>query len=282
MPGWYRQVQDYRPLLPSIQETVRHSAFHLHELPALQPMFHTLHFHDHFAFKQIKGFALSVAMQWCSGPRIALNAAYRVTFLLAVFFHQYRDANPEDSQLCHVLVHFSPNIVRISVFLLTVLGELSSREAMKPSKEGMDRAECTLGFLLQRPYGYIQRNSYGKLAELGHPEVRPSHSAVFRHLQVGGQRISHLAAASGMTKQSMGYLVEGLRKEGYVRLDLDAEDARAKRVCLTPKGKAVIEELRLLSFELEQCLAAEFGQEWVDGLRGKLSQLTQFLNIQGS
>lgn len=153
---------------------------------------------------------------------------------------------------------------------------------MKSLVKGKERAACTLGFLLQRPYGYIQRNSYGKLAGLGHPEIRPSHSAVFRHLDDGGTRISVLAAASGMTKQSMGYLVEGLRKEGYILLQPDAEDARAKLVCLTAKGKVVIEELRKLSFELEQCLAAEFGQEWVDGLRGKLTQLTEFVTFRSS
>jgi DNA-binding MarR family transcriptional regulator len=136
--------------------------------------------------------------------------------------------------------------------------------------------ERSLGSLLQKSYAHIQRNSYGKLAELGHEGIRITHSAVFRNLKPDGSRITHLAMEAGMTKQSMGYLVETLRVSGYVTLETAPEDARAKLVVLTSKGEAVVASLRQLSGELEQKLSAQFSDAWLSSLRGKLTELEGF------
>lgn len=80
-----------------------------------------------------------------------------------------------------------------------------------------------------------------------------------------------------MTKQSMGYLVEDLRKKGYATFQPDPDDARAKRVILTPKGEAVVATLRQLSTDLEQKLSTQFGKKWMSGIRQKLAELDDFL-----
>jgi DNA-binding MarR family transcriptional regulator len=144
---------------------------------------------------------------------------------------------------------------------------------MKRAKSLTSTEGRSLGSLLQRPYAKIQRNSYGKLAELGHKGIRITHSAVFRNLRPEGSRITHLALEAGMTKQSMGYLVESLRELGYVDLKPVPEDARAKLVVLTSKGEEVVATLRELSAELEQRLSTEFSDTWLSDLREKLAQL---------
>ena len=75
----------------------------------------------------------------------------------------------------------------------------------------------------------------------------------------------------------MGYLVDTLRKHGYVDLEKDAADGRAKRVILSEKGEAVIAMLRRFSRELEEELAECHGNQWVTDLKEKLIQLKAFL-----
>ena len=48
---------------------------------------------------------------------------------------------------------------------------------------------------------------YEGLRAAGYGDVRPAHYAVFRYLEKGGSRVTELAEAAGMTKQSMGELV---------------------------------------------------------------------------
>ncbi|MCD8483128.1 MAG: MarR family transcriptional regulator [Verrucomicrobia bacterium] len=149
---------------------------------------------------------------------------------------------------------------------------------MESDKAEIVMGSRSLGALLQKPYANIQRNSYGKLAELGHDGIRITHSAVFRNLRPEGSRITELALAAGMTKQSMGYLVETLQIAGYVTLKPAPDDGRAKLVVLTSRGEAVVETLRRLSAELEYKLSDLYGNEWLSGLRKKLAELDAFLD----
>jgi DNA-binding MarR family transcriptional regulator len=139
----------------------------------------------------------------------------------------------------------------------------------------------TFGSLLQKPYGYLQKSFYGELQKRGYPEIRPAHSAVFRNLLPGGSRIADLATEAGMTKQSMGYLVNNLCESGFLKLEPDPADARAKLVKLTRDGEAVVGTLHELSNDLVGRLANEFGSDWVSDMRHKLHQLEDFLRQSG-
>jgi len=141
---------------------------------------------------------------------------------------------------------------------------------------------ATIGALLKAPYRRIQKRSYGRLAECGHSRITPAHSSVFRNILPGGSRISDMATEAGITKQSMGYLVDSLVQLGYVALRADPEDGRAKLVVLTGQGECVTEELRGMSRELEEKLNGELGPEWLDDLRQKLQELDRFLEAAGS
>lgn len=134
-----------------------------------------------------------------------------------------------------------------------------------------------LGALLSRPYIRIQERFYAELARGGYPDVTPSHSAVFRNLTPEGRRISDLAGEAGITKQSMGYLVDTLARRGYVELRADAADGRAKLVFATARGDAAVRHLSRQSRALERRLRKACGDAWVDDLRMKLEHLDAFL-----
>ena len=102
----------------------------------------------------------------------------------------------------------------------------------------------TLGSLLRLPYQELQDAVYGALASHGFADLRTAHSAVFRHLDPDGTRLTTLAERAGMTKQSMAYLVDALTESGYLTTAADPHDGRAVLVRPTEAGRAVVLDRR--------------------------------------
>ena len=138
----------------------------------------------------------------------------------------------------------------------------------------VDPLRKTLGALLRLPYEQLAAWLYGRLGE-EFPGVRLTHSAVLRHIAPGGSRVVELAAAAGMTKQSMAYLVEQLHELGYLLIEADPDDGRAKRVRLTERGEALYARALQLSAQAEAQLAQVLGAEDAGELRRILERLNR-------
>ena len=136
-----------------------------------------------------------------------------------------------------------------------------------------DASEPRIGRLLGQSYGLWQNLTYASLADRGFPEVRPSHSPVFRHIDEGGTRIVDLAERSGITKQSMTYLVRQLEDKGLAQIREDPADGRARLVALTARGQAASQALVDSSLALETRFASEFGNAKLESLRIFLADL---------
>jgi DNA-binding MarR family transcriptional regulator len=100
----------------------------------------------------------------------------------------------------------------------------------------------------------------GRLAELGYDDLRPADSRVFENLDPDGTRIMDLAARAQMTQQSMSELVAGLEVRGYVERAPDPADRRARIVCLTPRGRAMLRAALPIIGEIEQTWLRRMGQ----------------------
>lgn len=135
----------------------------------------------------------------------------------------------------------------------------------------------TFGALFRVPYGIYLRWLYATLAERGFPEVREAHTNVFRHIEPGGSRVTDLAAAAGMTKQSMAYLVDYLQETGYLDIVPDETDRRAKRARLTKRGEALMAASRKLGAEFEARAARLLGKKDMAELRRLLERLSDRL-----
>lgn len=131
----------------------------------------------------------------------------------------------------------------------------------------------TLGALLRRPYETMADWLYAELARRGYPEVRLAHSAVLRNISPAGSRVTELAARAGMAKQSMAYLVEQLESAGYLAVEPDPEDRRAKRVRLTPRGEVLVREALRLSARYERRLAEMVGEARFAQMRATLETI---------
>jgi DNA-binding MarR family transcriptional regulator len=118
-----------------------------------------------------------------------------------------------------------------------------------------------IGALLRIPREAAVTQVVAKLAAAGFDDVRPAHFTVFQHMPPEGARLTALAEAALLTKQSMGYLVDDLEAHGYVERVPDPADHRAKLVRLTARGRAVEEAVRAVIQDIEDEWAARLGQD---------------------
>jgi DNA-binding MarR family transcriptional regulator len=150
------------------------------------------------------------------------------------------------------------------------------------ARKNLTEETGSLGALLRLPYQRLSHIVYGELARSGFADIRPAHSAVFRHISPDGSRATELAERAQMTKQSMGYLVDALTERGYVELAPDPTDGRAKLVCLTTRGESFVAAAMALSARVEEMAAREMGGEEMARLRDLLQQLDGAIAAQES
>jgi len=95
-----------------------------------------------------------------------------------------------------------------------------------------------LGVLLTGALQRLREQVAAGAAAAGFGDIRMAHQAVMMNVGADGIRITDLADRAQMTKQSMGELVAHLEKGGYVTVEPDPNDRRAKIVSLTARGRA--------------------------------------------
>jgi DNA-binding MarR family transcriptional regulator len=136
--------------------------------------------------------------------------------------------------------------------------------------EGMTRTVPALVQLLARLDAERLRAEF---AALGMDGLRPVHALLLVPLLGGGRHAASLAADLGVTRQAVAQVVATLERDGYVQRIADPGDARAKLVCLTPRGRAALRVMRSSALDLEDSWARELGAERFAAFRATLLQL---------
>ncbi len=118
--------------------------------------------------------------------------------------------------------------------------------------------------------------------EAGAPVLREAHTRLLPHLQnPAGIRITDLALAVGVTKQAVQPLVAELASIGLVRIATDTEDARARRVFLTPFGLQALQHGTGILLQIEEELAPRLGERTRASLKKQLAKLLAVLSEPG-
>jgi DNA-binding MarR family transcriptional regulator len=111
------------------------------------------------------------------------------------------------------------------------------------------------------------------LEETPYTDVRPTHGCVFRFVHGDGMRLTELAAKAGLTKQSVGEIVDDLTGLGYIERFPDPTDKRAKLIRLTEKGLDA-QRIGFSKFaQLEEDWSEAFGAERIAALRSLLEEI---------
>jgi DNA-binding MarR family transcriptional regulator len=160
----------------------------------------------------------------------------------------------------------------------------SSRPLPDPGAGSGDAADRgpLLGALLRRCHQALVAEIARDLAAAGHEQFQPQYNAVVRPLwdNPAGVRSSELAAAARITKQSMGAIVDQLQEAGYVERVDDPDDARAKLVRLTKRGREAGRVARAAVRRVEADWARRVGAGRLAALRKSLTDLLASLELE--
>ena len=111
------------------------------------------------------------------------------------------------------------------------------------------------------------------LVETGYGDIRPTHGCVFRFIREEPLRLTELASLAGMTKQSIGEVIDNLVQLNYVKRVPDPQDRRAKLICLTERGEEAQKTGRRLFDKVEQRWAERYGPDRIAQLRDLLEEI---------
>jgi DNA-binding MarR family transcriptional regulator len=131
--------------------------------------------------------------------------------------------------------------------------------------------KAPLSTLLSRVSAAFTADFERRLADAGFPDLTFSLGTnVLRFLGPDGVRLGSLVEMSGVTKQAISQQVAYLEPRGYLTLEPDPADSRAKLVRLTDKGRRSQQVARALFRDVERDWQQRFGRDEMRQLRGTL------------
>jgi DNA-binding MarR family transcriptional regulator len=129
--------------------------------------------------------------------------------------------------------------------------------------------------LLFIPYRAMEDRVFAALAEAGYDDVTPAQARVLQRIGPDGTRLTELAAAAQVTKQTAGFLVDQLERAGYVRRTPDPTDARARLVRLAERALAAKPVADAVVAEVEAGWRRHLGERRYRQLREALVRLRE-------
>ncbi|WP_235921956.1 MarR family winged helix-turn-helix transcriptional regulator [Lentzea tibetensis] len=132
--------------------------------------------------------------------------------------------------------------------------------------------ELTVGVLLFIPYRAMENRVFAAMAEAGYGDITVAQARLLQRIGPDGTRLTVLAEAAQVTKQTAGFLVDQLERAGYVERVPDPADGRARLVRLT--GRA-LEGIPVADREV-----AKVEQEWERHIgKRRMAQLRETLTM---
>jgi DNA-binding MarR family transcriptional regulator len=113
------------------------------------------------------------------------------------------------------------------------------------------------------------------LIAAGFDDLRPSHAPLVRYVLSEGLRPTELAEQLGLSKQTVNGLIREFETKGYIRLDADPDDGRAKRITLTERGLDLGNTASRLSAEVGRRWAERIGNERYAEFEDVLREIVQ-------
>ncbi|MFJ2394383.1 MarR family winged helix-turn-helix transcriptional regulator [Streptomyces sp. NPDC087843] len=120
-----------------------------------------------------------------------------------------------------------------------------------------------------------QRIHEGVVAR-GFEGLRPAHGFAFTRLAPDGATVTDLAAHLGVTKQAASQLVDELVRKGYVERHPHPDDARARLIVLTERGRACTRAAEESAAEAVRPWVELLGEGEVGVLRERLLRIAPY------
>ncbi len=161
------------------------------------------------------------------------------------------------------------------------LGKVYRQLDLGPAVDGPDiGAYDGFGALLPRLSDYTLQRLMALSGKRGHPGLKLSFGQVLTLIGPDGGRIQQMAAIQDVSKQAISAIASELEALGYLRREVDSEDARQILLHFTPRGEALIADSVASIAELEDEFAAITGQRALTQLKQAMSTLYQGLLLE--
>jgi DNA-binding MarR family transcriptional regulator len=135
--------------------------------------------------------------------------------------------------------------------------------------------QLNLGLLLFIPYRALENRVFAALAAAGFDDFTPAQARVCQRIGPEGTRVTELAQAAQVTKQTAGFLVDQLERAGYVERTPDPTDARARLVRVAARGAQAVLVAAAIIEEVETEWAKHLGSKRMTQLRDTLGLLRE-------
>ena len=140
------------------------------------------------------------------------------------------------------------------------------------SELGQGSTETNLAQLFMRAFYWADEGLQNALKKEGWPTITRAQSLVFVNIGEGVTRPSEIAARVGVTRQAIHQTINEMVELGYLTLEPDPKDRRAKVVVYTEKGEKVGGTAAQALKEIESSLSHRIGTERVGAVREALAQ----------
>jgi len=139
----------------------------------------------------------------------------------------------------------------------------------------MDQAVAgyQLPLLLFAGFRRLIDDLHTRLAEQGHPDVRPAHGFALQAITSQGATAAEVGRRLGVSKQAAGKTIDRLEALGYVSRTADPGDARRRTVRVTDRGREVLRLSATIFDALRAAWAQQLGPTAVDQLEASLRKI---------
>ena len=132
-----------------------------------------------------------------------------------------------------------------------------------------------LGLLLYLPYRALETRVFDAVAAAGFDDLTMAQARVLQRIGPDGTRLTELAEAAQVTKQTAGFLVDQLERAGYVERAPDPADGRARLVRITDKAAEAIPVADAEITRIEAEWSRHLGARRMADLRDALTRLRE-------
>ncbi|MGS0686763.1 MarR family winged helix-turn-helix transcriptional regulator [Nakamurella sp. GG22] len=144
----------------------------------------------------------------------------------------------------------------------------------------MDEEEPQVGALLRLAWEALQAELYVELHAAGFDDLREIHRPVLRYPPIDGMRPTELAAHLKLSKQATNDLIRDLENLGYLRLERDPTDGRARVLRYTDRGWNLFRTGSRISRAVGQRWAGALGQQRYDQFHATLRAIVNVVRHQ--
>jgi len=132
-----------------------------------------------------------------------------------------------------------------------------------------------LARLLAMAYRQLIDRLHERLAAEGYTDVRPTFGYVLLAVRDGPTTGADIALLLGVTKQAASKLVDAMEQGGYVRRQTHGDDARAKEIAITARGRRFLVTVESIYRDLEGEWAEVTSKKRVEALRDDLRTIVE-------